>query len=134
MTRAGFVEVGAITRAGRGSGIWTSTVSSTSQSYTLYFAGNSISAPSNSVRGLGYPIRCVSRDEAVLHRTISFRANEPTGAGTATGTMLDQSIPAGTSATLEKNTFTLNGYIFTGWNTAAKHILLVFQLLNIVFH
>ncbi len=119
LTRAGYAETGTITRAGRGSGIWTSTVSNTTDSKTLYFAGNKIVAPSDSDRNLGYPIRCVSRDEAVVYRTISFQANEPAGAGTATGTMASQTIANGASANLEINAFELGGYIFNGWNTSA---------------
>ncbi len=119
LTRAGYADTGTITRAGRGSGIWTSTVASTTDSKTLYFAGNKIAAPSDSDRNLGYPIRCVSRDEAVVYHTISFQANEPSGAGTATGTMAPQTIADGATVNLEPNTFKLDGYVFNGWNTSA---------------
>ncbi len=120
MTRAGYVENGAITRAGRGSGFWTSTLKNSSDAFTLYEAGVEVFAPSASKRNLGYPIRCISRDENIVYRTISFQANEPAGAGTATGTMIPQAIADGLSANLKLNTFELTGYIFNGWNTAAN--------------
>ncbi|MCR5832890.1 MAG: InlB B-repeat-containing protein [Candidatus Saccharibacteria bacterium] len=124
MTRAGYVDAseatGPMTRGGRGSGIWTSAANSSSEAETLYESSTSVNAPSNSKRNLGYPVRCISRDEAVVYRTITFQANEPAGAGTATGTMAPMSIAAGASDTLRPNTFMLPGYTFTGWNTSAN--------------
>ncbi len=123
MTRAGYVDAteatGPMTRGGRGSGIWTSTIINNQNAYTLYESGTSVNAPSTSKRNLGYPVRCVSRDEAVIYHTITFQANEPAGAGTATGTMAPISIANGATDTLRPNTFILPGYTFTGWNTSA---------------
>lgn len=49
--------------------------------------------------------------EAAQH-TIAFKANG------GTGTMADQTVETGESATLNANKFTRTGYTFNGWNTA----------------
>lgn len=50
--------------------------------------------------------------------TIVFEGNAPEGASTTiSGTMLNQTVLTGAQDTLNKNTFVLPGYEFTGWNT-----------------
>ncbi|MFM6978352.1 MAG: InlB B-repeat-containing protein, partial [Micrococcales bacterium] len=47
-------------------------------------------------------------------KTVTFKSNLPTGSTTTT-----QTVAAGVAANLNINTFTRNGYVFMGWNTAA---------------
>ena len=50
--------------------------------------------------------------EKAVNYAITYDANG------GTGTMSEQSIVGGVEATLTENTFTREGYVFTGWNTA----------------
>ena len=61
---------------------------------------------------LGLSVRCIRSTPGTL--TINFDGNGSTGGSTAS-----QQIAAGNSASLNANGFTRNGYVFTGWNTAA---------------
>ena len=60
----------------------------------------------------GYSVRCIRSNPGTL--TINFDGNGSTGGSTAS-----QQIAAGSTAPLNANGFTRNGYVFTGWNTAA---------------
>ena len=92
---------------------WSATASrsSSGSQYYLYYYGGSLSAV-DSGKHFGYSVRCVRSSPGTL--TINFDGNGSTGGSTAS-----QQIAAGNTAPLNANGFTRNGYVFTGWNTAA---------------
>lgn len=88
---------------------WSSTASSRTYRYTLYYYnGSGLRSGRDYSSRTGLSVRCVKAKPGV---TISFNANG------GTGTMDMQKIDAGQSANLTANTFTRTDYVFTGWNT-----------------
>ena len=90
---------------------WSATANTSFRQYYLYYDGGSLGA-SNGVKGDGLSVRCIRSNPGTL--TINFNGNGSTGGSTAS-----QQIAAGSTASLNTNGFTRNGYVFTGWNTAA---------------
>ena len=100
------------TLGGTGSfGGWWSATAILSNQYYLYYDGSSLGT-SNSYKYDGYSVRCIRSNPGTV--TINFDGNGSTGGSTAS-----QQIAAGSTASLNSNGFTRNGYVFTGWNTAA---------------
>ena len=90
---------------------WSATANGSSSQHYLYYSSGSLGT-SDDVKYLGFSVRCIRSNPGTL--TINFDGNGSTGGSTAS-----QQIAAGNSASLNTNGFTRNGYVFTGWNTAA---------------
>ena len=87
---------------------WSSTFLSAKEMYDAMFNTTTIDAQYSNWRVNGMSVRCIDSGAASV---VTFDANG------GTGTMLPQKIRG--SGTLRKNTFTREGYMFTGWNTQA---------------
>ena len=66
-------------------------------------------------RAFQAPVRCVARQDNTGSTTVVFNKNNTE----ATGAVASQTITNGGNAVLNANQFTLSGYAFNGWNTAA---------------
>ena len=90
---------------------WSATADGITAQYYLYYYSGSLYT-SSIHKTLGFSVRCIRSTPGTL--TINFDGNGSTGGSTAS-----QQIAAGSTASLNTNGFTRNGYAFTGWNTAA---------------
>lgn len=90
---------------------WSATAYDSNYQYYLLYNGSSLNT-SDFGKDYGFSVRCIRSNPGTL--TINFNGNGSTGGSTAS-----QQIAAGNSASLNANGFTRNGYVFTGWNTAA---------------
>ena len=103
-----WMGAGHLYRGGESVSYWTNTVYSNERAYGVFdYAGN-IQVINGAKFGAD-PVRCVARNPRA---TIVFDANG------GVGTMPTQTISE-YGGTLNMNTFTRDGYIFNGWNTAA---------------
>ena len=91
---------------------WSATAYDSSNQYSLYYSGSSLHSSIINNKNNGFSVRCIRSTPGTL--TINFDGNGSTGGSTAS-----QQIAAGSIASLNANSFTRNGYAFTGWNTAA---------------
>ena len=91
---------------------WSSTASSSTLQYGLFYIGSSNLETVEERKDSGLYVRCVRSNPGTL--TINFDGNGSTGGSTAS-----QQIAAGNTASLNANGFTRTEYVFTGWNTAA---------------
>ena len=90
---------------------WSSNASETDWAYVMYIT-DTLSGPLYRMNEYaGASIRCVM--DGVV--TIAFDGN-----GATSGSMSSIKIPAGGQQTLPSNTFTRDGYVFNGWNTASN--------------
>lgn len=90
----------------------TSSTNSANDTYTLSFGAKvDTSIPSGEYSNT-LTIAIVAEPAMV---TVAFNGN-----GATSGSMSSIMIPAGGSQTLPSNTFTRNGYVFNGWNTASN--------------
>ena len=92
---------------------WSSTVSSTDNSYDLYLRSNTgyVYPQDNDVKYYGFAVRCVAQS----HYTVAYNANSGTGTAPAA-----QSVMEDGSVTLQANTFERTDYNFLGWSTNAS--------------
>ena len=90
---------------------WSATADSSNGQYNLNYNSGSLYT-NGDYKYNGFSVRCIRSNPGKL--TINFDGNGSTGGSTAS-----QQIAAGNSASLNANGFTRNGYVFTGWNTAA---------------
>ena len=113
---SGQYDNGSLDRAGSiGIGYWWSaTATNGSLQYYLSYNGSSLNAINGS-KYYGKSVRCIRSNPGTL--TINFNGNAY--GSPAVGTTASQQIAAGSTASLNANGFTRNGYAFTGWNTAA---------------
>ena len=91
---------------------WSATADSSANQYYLRYSAGSLHISIEFYKYYGFSVRCVRSAPGTL--TINFNGNGSTGGSTAS-----QQIAAGSTASLNANGFTRNGYAFTGWNTAA---------------
>ena len=108
---SGYYSSGTLFNTGSYGNWWSATANGSSSQYYLYYSSGSLGT-SDDVKYLGFSVRCIRSNPGTL--TINFNGNGSTGGSTAS-----QQIAAGNSASLNTNGFTRNGYVFTGWNTAA---------------
>ena len=108
---SGYYNNGLLNYAGSYSYWWSATTYSNYSQYVLYYGNGSLYAADGD-KYLGNSVRCIRSTPGTL--TINFNGNGSTGGSTAS-----QQIAAGNTASLNANGFTRNGYVFTGWNTAA---------------
>ena len=91
---------------------WSATAYSSTSQDGLYYYSGSLDTGTGYYKYYGFSVRCIRSNPGTL--TINFDGNGSTGGSTAS-----QQIAAGNTAPLNANGFTRNGYVFTGWNTAA---------------
>ena len=108
---SGYYDNGSLRSTGSYGLWWSATASNSSYQYSLYYNSSSLGTNGYN-KGLGFSVRCIRSNPGTL--TINFDGNGSTGGSTAS-----QQIAAGNTAPLNANGFTRNGYVFTGWNTAA---------------
>ena len=90
---------------------WSATADDSGSQYTLRYNSGSLYT-NDGIKTYGFSVRCIRSNPGTL--TINFDGNGSTG-----GSTTSQQIAAGNTASLNANGFTRNGYVFTGWNTAA---------------
>ena len=91
---------------------WSSTTSEEPLQFVLRYRDSALLPSSDYDKDYGLSIRCIKGTPGTT--TINFD-----GSGADGGSTASQQIAAGNTASLNTNGFTRNGYVFTGWNTAA---------------
>ena len=114
---SGFYQYGPLRDAGSVGRWWSATARSNTYQDQLLYSGGKLDTSSylaiySAYKFLGLSVRCIRSNPGTL--TINFDGNGSTG-----GSTTSQQIAAGNTASLNANGFTRNGYVFTGWNTAA---------------
>ena len=108
---SGNYNYGTLYGTGSSGNWWSATADDSSYQYYLSYNGSRLYTSYNR-KSLGLSARCIRSNPGTL--TINFDGNGSTGGSTAS-----QQIAAGSTASLNANGFTRNGYAFTGWNTVA---------------
>ena len=111
---SGYYSGGSLYNTGSFGIWWSATAFDNNRQYILayeYYNDGSL-YPQFADKYFGYSVRCIRSTPGTL--TINFNGNGSTGGSTAS-----QQIAAGNTASLNANGFIRNGYVFTGWNTAA---------------
>lgn len=110
---SGYYFNGSLSNTGSRGLWWSATAFDSYYQYYLYYRSGSLYTDfERNGKHFGFSVRCIRSNPGTL--TINFNGNGSTGGSTAS-----QQIAAGNSASLNANGFTRNGYVFTGWNTAA---------------
>ena len=111
---SGTFNNGSASSQGSGGYFWSSTRNNFRNMYDLRVNMSYVNPSDYYGRNLGYSVRCLVRNPDII---VNYSANGGTGT-MSSQTITDAQVVAGTNQ-LTTNTFTRDGYQFTGWNTAA---------------